>query len=123
MTKSPSDDYDCQSCGACCVSDWDVEAYVYIDDKDIKRLRLAYSDRKVKRLLACEDNIYERGLATKKNSQGHITCVALRGKVGEDCSCGIYEARPRACRQFKPGSPECLAAREEASIGKIEACG
>jgi Fe-S-cluster containining protein len=111
-----SEDYDCEACGACCVSNWDTEAYVYVDEKDIKRLRLAYSDRTVKKLIACENDIYERGLATKENKQGHITCVALNGSVGSQCSCRIYDARPRACREFKPGSMVCKAAREEASI-------
>jgi len=110
------DDYDCTDCGACCVSSWDTDAYVYVDDADIRRLRLAYSDRTVKKLVACEDDIYERGIATKTNEQGHITCVALNGSVGEQCSCRIYEARPRACREFTPGSEVCIAAREEAGL-------
>jgi Fe-S-cluster containining protein len=110
------DDYDCQACGACCVSNWDTEAYVYVDDADIRRLKLAYGDRKVKRLVACADDIYERGIATKKTKQGHITCVALDGLVGSQCSCRIYEARPRACRDFTPGSEVCIAAREEAGL-------
>jgi len=115
------EEYDCVRCGACCISDWDVEAYVYVDDADIKRLKLAYSDRTVKQLLACEDDIYERGLATKTNHQGHVVCTALRGSVGGQCSCRIYDARPRACRRFKPGSQECLAARDEAGIDKVAA--
>jgi Fe-S-cluster containining protein len=101
------DDYDCQACGACCISTWDVEAYVYVDDKDIRRLRLAYDPQAVKNMIALPDDIYERGLATKKNSQGHIVCTALDGLVKEECSCGIYEARPRACREFAP--PCCKA--------------
>ena len=107
---------DCQACGACCVSSWDVESYVYIDDRDIKRLKLAYTDRTVKKLIAFEDDPYERGLATKKSKQGHIVCVGLRGSVAKQCSCRIYEARPRACRDFKPGSNVCLAARKDAGL-------
>jgi Fe-S-cluster containining protein len=93
-----------------------VEAYVYVDDKDIRRLRLAYDPQAVKNMIALPDDIYERGLATKKNSQGHIVCTALDGLVKEECSCGIYEARPRACREFAPGSEVCIAAREEAGL-------
>ena len=115
MTPPVSSD-DCQACGCCCISTWDAEAYVYMDDADIRRLKMAFSPRKVERLVACEDDIYERGLGTKMNEQGHITCVALNGAVGASCSCGIYEARPRACREFEPGSEVCLAAREEFGI-------
>jgi len=110
------EEYDCVRCGACCISPWDVPSYVYIDDKDIKRLKLAYTDRTAKKLIACADDPYERGMATKKNKQGHIVYTGLRGSVGGQCSCRLYEARPRACRDFKPGSNVCLAARKDAKI-------
>lgn len=110
------DEFDCRTCGACCVSNWDTEAYVYIDDDDIRLLRSGYSERTVKKLIACADDPAERGLGTKENQQGHIVCVALRGSVGKRCSCRIYDVRPRACRSFKPSSKECIAARDDADI-------
>jgi len=106
----------CQACGACCVSPYDSETYVYIGDDDIRRLRVAYTERTVKRLVGAMTKPYERGLNTKKNKQGHITCISLRGSVGRQCSCSIYDARPEACRDFKPGEYACKAAREEAGL-------
>lgn len=38
-------------------------------------------------------------------------CAALRGKVGERASCGIYEWRPNPCRELEPGSDACERAR------------
>jgi Fe-S-cluster containining protein len=32
-------------------------------------------------------------------------------RCGEGHACGIYEARPQACRQFAPGSAPCAASR------------
>ena len=110
------DDYDCRRCGACCISNWDAEAYVYVDDVDIARLQGSYTKRTVKRLIACADDPLERGLGTKTNKQGHIVCVGLRGSVGKQCSCRLYETRPRACQQFKPGSLACKGAREDVGL-------
>ena len=42
---------------------------------------------------------------------GRGPCIALKGKIGKACSCSIYRRRPKVCRDFKPGSYECLAAR------------
>ena len=112
----PSDDLDCTKCGACCVSTWDTETYVYVGDKDIRRLRMAFTERTVKRLVGGLDDPLEQGLRTKENKQGHVTCISLRGSVGKQCSCSIYKARPEACRDFEPGTFACAAAREEAGI-------
>ncbi len=111
-----SEDYDCQACGACCISNWDTETYIYVSDNDIRRLRMAYAEPTVKRLVGGLDDPMEQGIRTKKNTQGHIACIALRGAVGKRCSCGIYEARPKVCRGFKPGSESCQYARQEAGI-------
>jgi len=109
-------DYDCQTCGACCLSHWDTETYVYVSDRDIRRLRMAYTEPTVRRLVGGLDDPLEQGIRTKENEQGQITCISLRGSVGRQCSCGIYEARPKVCRDFNPGSEACKYAREEARI-------
>jgi Fe-S-cluster containining protein len=111
-----ADEFDCVSCGACCVSPYDCETYVYIGNDDIHRLRTAYTERTVRRLVGEMEDPYERGMNTKENKQGHITCISLRGSVGRQCSCSIYDARPEACRKFKPGDHPCKAAREEAGL-------
>jgi Fe-S-cluster containining protein len=44
-------------------------------------------------------------------------CIALRGEVGREASCAIYEFRPSACRDFAPlaavgsGDDACNTAR------------
>ncbi len=39
-------------------------------------------------------------------------CAALVGVVGYSVTCGVYHQRPRLCREFMPGSHECLIVRE-----------
>jgi Fe-S-cluster containining protein len=41
-------------------------------------------------------------------------CVFLCGTAGVGrVSCRIYATRPKVCRDFKPGSKRCIAARRE----------
>ena len=42
--------------------------------------------------------------------------VTRGNESGERVACAIYERRPTPCREFSPGSPECLVAREEAGL-------
>ena len=44
-------------------------------------------------------------------------CVALRGKMGRQVSCSIYEVRPRACHRVQAGSARCLQYRHERGLG------
>jgi hypothetical protein len=46
----------------------------------------------------------------------HGRCVALRGELGANVTCDIYEARPADCERFEIGSRECLAARARLQI-------
>lgn len=39
-------------------------------------------------------------------------CVALRGEIGKRVGCASYDRRPKACREFDPGSEGCLEARK-----------
>jgi len=112
------EEFDCVTCGACCVSTWDSETYVYVGDDDVRQLRLAYDEDEVARIVGGLDDPMEQGLKTKVNCQGHVTCIVLDGKVGERCSCSIYEHRPETCIDFKPGGDCCKLAREEAGIPK-----
>lgn len=104
------------SCGACCVSNWDTETYVGLDEKDLARLLPIVGDEEVDRLVGHRNDAWQMGLRTKENRQGHITCIALEGRVGRRVSCEIYDGRPSACRHFRPGSAECKLAREEAGL-------
>lgn len=107
---------DCTRCGACCVSNWDLETYVGVSEKDQDRLLPIFDEEELDRLVGHRHDRWQASLRTKENVQGHITCIALDGRVGECVSCSIYESRPDACRHFKSGSLECRAAREEAGL-------
>jgi Fe-S-cluster containining protein len=54
----------------------------------------------------------------KGTDQPHPRCIALRGVVGADVWCAIYERRPSVCRELMPsgrdGQPSfwCDHARE-----------
>jgi Fe-S-cluster containining protein len=106
---------DCCACGACCASQWDEEHYVALTPEEVRKLsewkqvHWVHYDR--------TDFVEEfPALRTKKNSQGHIVCIAFRGKIGSKCRCSIYEDRPKPCSHFRPGSPECRDARQEANL-------
>jgi hypothetical protein len=43
-------------------------------------------------------------------------CIGLVGDVGSACSCKIYDRRPSVCREFAPGSGDCLASRRKAGL-------
>ena len=38
-------------------------------------------------------------------------CIALRGRLGIDPRCSIYDQRPMVCRVFPPGSQQCHTIR------------
>jgi Fe-S-cluster containining protein len=118
-------DYDCQSCGACCVPTYDVESYVHLLQEDVDRLDAAGQLED----LAVQTNRYgpiryedpHWALLTKTQTQPeaeYTVCKALSGPVGKDCSCSIYDSRPKACIDFQPGSLYCQAAREEIGLDR-----
>jgi Fe-S-cluster containining protein len=89
-----SQEFDCQSCGACCSYKWSWPV-----------LKKDRSDAvKIPKEMLREDY----PLMKTKNSR----CVALEGTVGKCVSCKIYNGRPDACRKFLPGSFLCLEARK-----------
>jgi uncharacterized protein len=103
----------CLTCGACCASPFDGEGYIQLDMDEEDRL-----GRKGLPVLEVipdpEDRIVLFG--TKRNGQGVRVCVALTGRLGRQVACTIYEDRPRLCRQFEAGSPECHQARHAAGM-------
>jgi len=101
--------FDCQSCGACCVSDFDAPDYVYVSDEE--------SDLLCKKRFAAwiyEERTYGKpalSMRTRRDEQSNCRCIALQGTVGEQVSCAIYDLRPEGCRKFEPGSAVCETAR------------
>lgn len=104
--------YDCVLCGACCVSPFEGEGYIHVEADEaelLRRLSLPVID-----IASAEESLLLLG--TRINRQGRRVCQALDGRVGRRVECAIYESRPRLCRQFEAGSPECLEARRAARV-------
>ena len=95
-----SEEYDCQSCGACCSHKWSWPV--------LRR------DRADAIGIPAEMMRDDYPLMKTFNNR----CAALTGSVGVSTGCSIYMARPAACRAFKSGSALCLEAREAKGIGK-----
>jgi Fe-S-cluster containining protein len=102
-------EFDCQTCGACCVAERDDPTYPYVSPADVRR-----SPPRFVRLHVINEHIATtpaRQRVGPLRGTTACTCAALRGSVGHRVSCSIYEHRPDVCRAFEPGSSACLAAR------------
>jgi Fe-S-cluster containining protein len=108
-------DFDCQMCGACCVSRaWarGQDGLSFVDltsTKDIKRMG--------KRLPVLTEPNFKSptglSMRVKGNpSSNQSRCVCLEGAVGRHVTCLSYTVRPDICRAFEPGSAECRLARQ-----------
>jgi Fe-S-cluster containining protein len=81
----------CQACGACCAT-YRVSFHSdEVDDSPGGRVPAGLVEP-VSSQVVCM-----RGTASAPSR-----CIALRGTIGEDVSCAIYEFRPSACREFAP---------------------
>jgi len=103
-------EFDCQACGACCVSPYTGDAYVALDDREAVRLGLAQLPV-ILQQQGGDPPEYLPRLGTKLNANTTRVCAALGGIVGSACFCDIYEERPNACRQFEAGGKACREAR------------
>ena len=104
------DDYDCQRCGACCVSDFESVDYVHVSLEEAE----AFWEQDLGNLLY-EERTYGSpalSLRTASDSCGNCRCIALAGTVGKSVSCSVYEIRPKVCRSFEPGTDVCDYARQ-----------
>ena len=103
---------DCTACGACCTNPDENRAEGFVDYVEV-RPRDALLDRPdlVRRLV-----VYDQGGVPHLRLDASGRCVALRGKVGQNVRCSIYEHRPLACRKVEPGSERCLLHRRERSL-------
>jgi uncharacterized protein len=86
--------FDCQSCGACCAYSADWPRFSTEEDAELDRIpeELVAADQSGMR---CEGG----------------RCTALRGEVGKQTTCAIYDIRPHVCRACMPGGGDCLMAR------------
>jgi Fe-S-cluster containining protein len=103
---------DCRSCGACCRNPLEnqregVHAWVEVaDDEPLRRRARAAAllqrdaDGRVHLKLVAPDD----------------RCIALRGRIGANVRCSIYDVRPRGCRRVEAGDRRCLQYRAEAEL-------
>ena len=108
-------EFDCQTCGACCVSPYTGDAYVALDESEAARLALAHMPVILQRQGGDPPEFLPK-LGTKLIADGTNLCAAFGGAVGSTCFCGIYEERPNACRQFEVGSKVCREARHRVGL-------
>lgn len=88
--------FDCRSCGACC-KDFVVDVHS--------------TDEEVPEHMVKDDRLFGMVMRTRNRQ-----CIALKGKIGCSVRCSIYEHRPTVCQEFRPGSEQCLHARERLGI-------
>lgn len=114
---------DCTKCGACCsalnrheVSEG-LEPVIPVTKLDRRRLPTKYKDK-----LTIVDGLEDQNggvvytLPTKKmvlRGEKHDVCVALKGHLGRDIGCDVYDVRPAQCRELVKGSTRCLEIRHE----------
>ena len=109
--------YDCQSCGACCLSPWEAEGYVRLHDLDVERLRGTGLSILLEEQPGWDEQPEELvRLSTQLDKQGRRACVALAGCAGRSCACSIYDQRPDPCRRFEVGSLLCRQARQRLGL-------
>jgi Fe-S-cluster containining protein len=107
-------EYDCQTCGACCINYFGTVQYVGLSGEEpgrVKRLNLPVVEYRGRPHL---------GTVPYGGDGGGTICAAFAGEAGGSCGCTIYADRPQACRDFEPGSRKCRAARYEAGIDEAD---
>lgn len=70
-----------------------------------------YADEDAQRWLSYHGEVVSQGIM--------LDCKCSKLKHGR---CTIYDSRPKVCRDFQPGSPNCIAAvlrRREHKAGRI----
>lgn len=120
---------DCRTCGLCCVSPQDQEAFCDLDEEDEQRLGKSWVRRNVMRYSFYDSmmEMIQHGQALPPGAiktrwkpvkagplKGHqvCACVALRGSVMNQVSCSVYDRRPDTCREaVVPGGRTCKEIR------------
>jgi hypothetical protein len=109
-----ANNYDCQKCGACCISPWHKrQGYVALsrgESKRMIRLGLPVVNHKGKAELGTVPYDAPEG------TEGEAICAAFSGVVGRRCACSIHPDRPEECRDLEPGSLKCRMARHMAGL-------
>lgn len=99
---------DCQTCGACCVNSNANRGEKFVDWVEVDRRDVLLKRRVAQRLVVYNDAGVPH---LRLDDEGR--CVALRGRLGRQVLCAIYEARPRVCRRVEAGSALCHQYRRD----------
>jgi Fe-S-cluster containining protein len=105
--------YDCTRCGACCQNPDDNVAEGYTFYLAIEDGAPLLRDAKLVSRLVMHDADGKPHLRLESNGR----CLALRGKIGRQAVCTIYDVRPQGCRKLQPGDARCEQARRERGVG------
>ena len=106
MAMSDADLNHCQKCGACCAA-YRVSFYSGEMDEMPGGMVPSGLVEKINDVMAC----------MRGTERQPPRCVALRGEIGVEVGCAIYEFRPSPCRDFSPyanlgqGDDACADAR------------
>ncbi len=93
--------HDCTRCGACCSVNFTVE----VEAEEQDDLFDAIDESVLIDLDGADfDQSYPEIMGVPKRDG---RCVALIGDVGTEVFCAVYEARPKTCSTFTPGSTQC----------------
>lgn len=87
---------ECTTCGICCF----LPLIVPVTKAESERLT-SYCDILLDG--ADEDIVVDRVLARSDDGR----CRNLKGTLGENIGCSVYEDRPQVCRDFEAGSDRC----------------
>lgn len=102
---------DCVRCGACC-----FYGLIPIERREPEPLQ-----RYVEVTADGTDVVIEKALWRDENDG---RCVHLSGQLAGEVACGVYEDRPRTCRDFEAGSDRCFGYRRmfgvEPPLGEAE---
>lgn len=89
------DEIVCMACGACCATSANWPRFSLESDEALALIPEA---------------LVAPGLGGMRCTGDR--CDALRGVVGQETSCAIYDRRPIVCRDCRIGDPECVLARK-----------
>jgi Fe-S-cluster containining protein len=111
----PAKEYDCTSCGACCVYFFDDDLVdaggrgigMFVRNDDVSQL-----PKKLVFIYPMPEIGMQDTWLRGKKVDGEWRCKSLEGKVGEHAVCSVYAIRPRTCSNFEPGGKGCIKARQ-----------
>lgn len=101
--------FDCQRCGACCVT-YRVSFYWgEADDAEGGTVPVALTE---------PIGFHHRCM--RGTSARPVRCVALVGEVGQQVGCSIYPLRSSTCKLLEAGDEQCIKARRHLGINAGE---